>query len=63
MKTAQFILSGLCALCFTSLAFSCVLVKHEIVSMLVVELSAMGAFVCAVFLLFVCLVLSDSKYR
>ena len=56
MKIAQYFLSGLCALCFTALAFSCVLVQHGIVGMLVLELWAMGAFVTAVFLLFVCLV-------
>jgi ABC-type uncharacterized transport system permease subunit len=63
MKIAQYFFGALCALCFTGLAFTSVLVEHEVVSLLVLHLFYMGSLVSAVALFIVLLAASDSRYR
>jgi hypothetical protein len=63
MKIAQYFFGALCSLCFTGLAFTSVLVEHEVVGLLVLHLFYMGSLVSAVALFVVLLAASESRYR
>ena len=63
MKIAQYFFGTLCALSFTGLAFTSVLVEHEVVGLLDLHLFYMGSLVSAVALFVVLLAASESRYR
>jgi hypothetical protein len=63
MKIAQYFFGTLCALSFTGLAFTSVLVEHGVVGLLVLHLFYMGSLVSAVALFVVLLAASESRYR